>query len=30
MHTEKLYPQVLPKEIRDKVDWSRWKEEGFD
>lgn len=29
MHTEKLYPQVLPKEIRDKVDWSRWKEEGF-
>jgi hypothetical protein len=30
MHTEKLYPQVLPKEIRDKIDWSRWKEEGFD
>jgi hypothetical protein len=30
MHTEKLYPQVLPKEIRDKVDWSKWKEEGFD
>ena len=29
MHTEKLFPQVLPKEIRDKVDWSRWKEEGF-
>jgi hypothetical protein len=30
LHTEKLYPQVLPKEIRDKVDWSSWKEEGFD
>ena len=29
MHTEKLYPQVLPKEIRDKIDWSMWKEEGF-
>ncbi len=29
-HTEKLYPQVLPKEIRDQVDWSRWKNEGFD
>jgi hypothetical protein len=30
MHTEKLYPQVLKKEIRDKVDWPRWKEEGFE
>jgi hypothetical protein len=30
MHTEKLYPQVLPEEIRNKVDWSRWKEEGFE
>ena len=29
-HTEKLYPQVLPKEIRDQVDWSRWKEHGFE
>ncbi len=29
-HTEKLYPQVLPKEIRDQVDWSRWREEGFE
>ena len=31
-HTEKLYPQVLPKELRDQVDWSYWKakEEGFD
>ena len=29
-HTEKLYPQVLPTELREKVDWSRWKEEGFD
>lgn len=28
-HTEKLYPQVLPKELRDKVNWSMWKEEGF-
>ena len=30
MHTEKLYPQLLPKETRDRIDWSRWKEEGFD
>jgi hypothetical protein len=28
-HTEKLYPQVLSKEVRDKIDWTRWKEEGF-
>ncbi|MCS7115792.1 MAG: hypothetical protein RMJ15_02060 [Nitrososphaerota archaeon] len=28
-HTEKLYPQVLPKELRDRVNWSMWKEEGF-
>jgi len=28
-HTEKLYPQVLSKEVRDKIDWKRWKEEGF-
>jgi hypothetical protein len=28
-HTEKLFPQVLPKEVRDRVDWSRWKEEGY-
>ncbi|MEM2547187.1 MAG: hypothetical protein QXM37_06110 [Candidatus Bathyarchaeia archaeon] len=28
-HTEKLYPQVLPKNLRDKVNWSMWKEEGF-
>lgn len=29
-HTEKLYPQVLPDEIRNQIDWSRWREEGFD
>ncbi len=30
VHTEKLYPQVLTQEERDSVDWSKWKEEGYD
>lgn len=25
-HTEKFYPQLLPREIRDKTDWSFWKD----
>lgn len=31
-HTEKLYPQVLPKEIREKVNWDLWErlQEGFE
>jgi hypothetical protein len=28
-HTEKSYRQLLPKEIREKVDWSMWKDEGY-
>jgi hypothetical protein len=30
-HTEKLVPEVLPKEIKEKVDWDKWKfiEKGF-
>lgn len=28
-HTEKGYHQLLPKEVRDKVDLSRFKDEGF-
>ena len=28
-HTEKFYPQLLPKEARDKIDWSRWPDKGF-
>jgi hypothetical protein len=29
MHTEKSFKQVLPKEARERVDWSRWKDEGY-
>ena len=29
VHTEKLFPQILNKEERDSVDWSKWKEEGY-
>ncbi|MEM2675883.1 MAG: hypothetical protein QXT10_05260 [Candidatus Bathyarchaeia archaeon] len=31
VHTEKYVPEVLPPEVRDKVDWSAWKrmEEGY-
>ena len=28
-HTEKFYPQLLPKEAREKIDWSRWPDKGF-
>lgn len=24
-HTEELHPEVLPKEVRDKVDWNFWE-----
>lgn len=27
-HTEKFYPQLLPRDVRDKIDWSRWKDDG--
>jgi len=29
-HTEKSYRQVLPKESREKMDWSMWPDEGYD
>jgi hypothetical protein len=29
VHTEKFYPQLLPKEAREKIDWSRWPDKGF-
>ena len=29
VHTEKFYPQLLTKEQREQVDWSRWKDEGY-
>jgi hypothetical protein len=29
VHTEKFYPQLLTKEQRDKVDWSRWQDKGY-
>ena len=29
-HTEKFFPELVPKELRDQVDWSRWPDHGFD
>lgn len=29
MHTEKSYRQLLPESVREKIDWSRWPDEGF-
>ena len=29
-HTEKSYRQLLPREAREKTDWSRWKDEGYE
>jgi hypothetical protein len=29
VHTEKFYPQLLSKEQRDQIDWSRWQDEGY-
>jgi len=29
-HTEKFYPQILPKEAREKTNWDIWKDEGFE
>ena len=28
-HTEKSYRQVLPKEARERMDWSMWPDEGY-
>jgi hypothetical protein len=28
-HTEKSYRQVLPAETRERIDWSRWPDEGY-
>ena len=28
-HTEKSYRQLLPQEVRDKMDWSMWLDEGY-
>ena len=30
VHTEKLFPQILTEQERKYVNWSRWKEEGYD
>ncbi len=30
MHTEKSYRQLLPREVREKIDWSRWPDEGYE
>jgi len=29
-HTEKSYRQLLPQEVRDKMDWSMWPDEGYE
>ena len=29
VHTEKSYRQLLPKEARERIDWSRWPDEGY-
>ncbi len=29
MHTEKSFRQILPKETRERIDWSRWPDEGY-
>jgi hypothetical protein len=28
-HTEKSFRQLLPKEARERIDWSRWQDEGY-
>ena len=28
-HTEKSYRQLLPKEVREAMDWSMWPDEGY-
>jgi hypothetical protein len=28
-HTEKFYQQLLPKDIRDKIPWQHWQDEGY-
>jgi hypothetical protein len=28
-HTEKFYPQLLTREQREQIDWSRWQDEGY-
>ena len=28
VHTEKMYPQLLPREVRERTDWSFWKDDG--
>jgi len=29
VHTEKSFRQLLPIETREKIDWSRWQDEGY-
>ena len=29
-HTEKSYRQVLPVEVRQRIDWSKWPDEGYE
>ena len=28
-HTNKFFPELLPKEQREKVDWKAWEEQNF-
>jgi len=28
-HTEKFFPELLPEETRNRIDWSAWKDKGF-
>jgi hypothetical protein len=30
LHTEKFYPQLLPKEAREKTDWTKWQDENME
>jgi hypothetical protein len=28
-HTEKFYPQLLPPDIREKINWNMWQDDGY-
>lgn len=30
VHTEKFFPNLVPEQYRDKVDWNFWQDHGFD
>ena len=29
LHSEKSFRQLLPKQTREKIDWSRWEDDGY-